>query len=297
MKIQTPMSKLKDSVNKLKSSLSTMYGTLTLNKKCGDGYASMPVVPDHVLIFSPKNKKEEYATFAFNYDFADKFPNEHTVVVSIKPRNKNKERENSWSWRYSKTDALEKARELNKAIVYSREYKIEEFKELLKKFIAEVNCNGVGDKDVDTTTVIELVSKIFMNNDINLKSEVDKAVVSIDELTKQDRDKYMVLESSLDRYQKKLLEDKAKINHLYCKTSLYKRKLELDAELLQVLDALDKKKAEYNVRYGIADTESSVASLKKELKSLKMKIQEKINNKIKLLNNLVKDKARKLVKF
>lgn len=284
MKELTPMSRYRHNLRKLKDLVASVYKDKDFTKKDGGyGYNGeiMPVLSDYILCFIPLDRKEDYATFAFSFNYSNKPEELHTVIASIKPENKNPARDKYFS---SRSEVTEKQRELNEKIVSSKPFPIADFNVLLREFNKKLEAKDKRSKD----SILEMFSEHFIDQKMDINKEVDEQVSLFESNNKE------ILTEMADK-EDLLLSNRSKISTLESKaagslkkTNAYKRREQLKAEINALDKEIEDKKNEYYESYGINSLKSENKELKAFLDNARKSMKNKLDAFCEQQNNLLK---------
>lgn len=271
-KVFSPMKRFRDATNKVKSLTSGFFSYKQLQRrreKYNDytGSRSLPIDVDTVLLFieqvSEPNAPQR--SFAFNFDYIEKAERDHTVRVSIKPDNVKPRSRDFMSWSQRERDKEERLA-LNERIEYSAAFSMDEFKPLLRNFIAQLRSFK---NKPNADQVFSIIRTVFGIHDGGASAEIDNSIAQLQEIVSPLDSKISKAEKSVIGTEKALSEADKKATLSLYRTSVYRRKIALLEELKQVEKEIEAKREELEGRENVGSLKKSFKERKSHLKKAK----------------------------
>lgn len=274
-KEMTPMKRLSSGINEFRLHTKAYFKEVNLNKSAPkynpqawiqetDSY-SKGVVSDFLMMFNANIIDQSFA-IAFTYIGLP--VEEHKIEVTIKKG------------------------ESNKSIVSSGELSIEEFKAKLNKMNKEFQEKSYINRD--EVSILEKVSKIFLNKNYDLKSEIKRVTKDMNQLIEEKRKEYDIdnleinVVTSISNYD----SAEKKANKAIERSNEKKEVEELEILLAEAKNKLNLKTTEIEIKYQLnefkleknkAKTEfmDSSETMNKEIEKEKDKFKNVLGKKLK----------------
>lgn len=256
----TPMKRLNFNIKTLKQNVENVFKDFTLNKSApklyfewgGEQIETKGVQSDFVNVFKSLANN---MSFAISYSYIDLPVEEHKITVSLKTTDNNNDIQNSLPM------------------------SIEEFKakiNYLNKDLIE-NTNNV-----NTMYVLQKVSSIFLNEDLNLFVGVQKVEQELKDYIQQKREDYSIeaLEKSKKSIDTTLLNVKQVIKEELANSVEQKRINTIMKELERLTQAQKNKSRELEDQYQLHTWAGKSYENEKKLKENKILLEQDIKNYI-----------------
>lgn len=256
----TPMKRLNFNIKTLKQNVENVFKDFTLNKSApklyfewgGEQIETKGVQSDFVNVFKSLANN---MSFAISYSYIDLPVEEHKISVSIKTTDNNNDIQNSLPM------------------------SIEEFKakiNYLNKDLIE-NTNNV-----NTMYVLQKVSSIFLNEDLNLFVGVQKVEQELKDYIQQKREDYSIeaLEKSKKSIDTTLLNVKQVIKEELANSVEQKRINTIMKELEKLTQTQKNKSRELEEQYQLHTWAGKSYENEKKLKENKILLEQDIKNYI-----------------
>jgi hypothetical protein len=225
----TPTKRLQNNFSRFKKLTDIYFDFRSLNKSAPKTnfagcytYEKKGVISDIIYIFGNKSGRD---SFSFIFDFHDKEESDYTIKFQYKPENRVHENRNKYD-----NCNKEKASKLNKDIISSKDYTIDEFKVIFNSLIKELTLVE-SNKGLSYLSIMELVNKSFLKDRISFSDDISKANKRIEEETKIYKEDYDKLFKEVEKESSLVSEMSTKFNKEIKNTDEYKNAAQLTLEL------------------------------------------------------------------
>lgn len=247
----TPMKRYATSLQQFKYLLkSCRFSETSLNKSSaksnwygGEHYTTKGVEHDFILIFQSNEANNN--SLALSFDFLGLPLEEQTVKASIKKGNSNDN------------------------IIMSEPITLTDFKEKINAFNKLHNDKK---HNVDSFTVFNNFSKIFLNQELNMKHEVEQQLQAHKEVVEKVNETFKIpeLEQAAKNAQEKLDAAIKHIDITIAKTPEYKKLKELKAEMAKLESAVIIKKNDIRKELNIESLDKEAYETREDLRVAKL---------------------------